>query len=124
MSYWDLIKFHYLADTTQRGDRGVKAERIGREREGDFTDNFIILDVVNIGRGSHTMPGWVYLFIEQVNQQQWNNLYNNAVDEGKGSQMWTWVRVCIFASDTVSSTMSVYKKNYFWFASHNDWSRW
>jgi hypothetical protein len=48
----------------------VKAERIGREREGDFTDNFIILDVVNIGRGSHTMPGWVYLFIEQVNQQQ------------------------------------------------------
>jgi len=48
----------------------VKAERIGSEREGDCMDNFIILDVVNIGRGSHTVPGWVYLFIEQVNQQQ------------------------------------------------------
>jgi hypothetical protein len=28
-------------DTIQRGDRGVKAERLGGEREGDFMDNFI-----------------------------------------------------------------------------------
>ncbi len=28
-------------DTIQRGDMGVKAERIGGEREGDFMDNFI-----------------------------------------------------------------------------------
>jgi hypothetical protein len=27
---------------------GVKAEGIGGERDGDFMDNFIILDVVNI----------------------------------------------------------------------------
>lgn len=103
---------------------GVKAEGIGSERDGDFMDNFIILDVVNIGRDSHTIHGWVYLFMEEVNQQQWNNLYNDTVDEGKGSQMWKWVRVCLFAHDTVSFTTSVHKKNYFWLASHNDWPRW
>jgi hypothetical protein len=48
----------------------VKAEGIGGERDGDFMDNCTILDVINIGRGLHTMHGWVYLFIEQVNQQQ------------------------------------------------------
>jgi hypothetical protein len=29
-----------LVGTTQRGDKGVKAEKIGGEREGDFSDNF------------------------------------------------------------------------------------
>jgi len=29
-------------DTTERGDRGAKAEEIGGQIEGDFTDNFII----------------------------------------------------------------------------------
>jgi hypothetical protein len=31
--YWNLIKFLYFADTTERGTRG--------ERESDFMDNFI-----------------------------------------------------------------------------------
>jgi len=31
--------FPYFADTTERGDRGGKAEEIGGERDGDFTDN-------------------------------------------------------------------------------------
>jgi hypothetical protein len=44
----------------------VKAEGIGGERDGDFMDNCIILDVINIGRGLHSMHGWVHLFIEQV----------------------------------------------------------
>jgi hypothetical protein len=35
----DLIKFPCFADTTERGDRGAKAEEIGGEREGDFMDN-------------------------------------------------------------------------------------
>jgi hypothetical protein len=35
-----LIKFSYFADTTERGHKGVKAEGIGGERDGDFTDNF------------------------------------------------------------------------------------
>jgi hypothetical protein len=34
MSYSDLIKFPYFADTTER-------EGIGGEREGDITDNFV-----------------------------------------------------------------------------------
>jgi hypothetical protein len=34
-----LIKISYFVDTTERGDRGVKAEEIGGETEGDFTDN-------------------------------------------------------------------------------------
>jgi hypothetical protein len=29
-------------DTTKRGDGGEKAQGIGGEREGDFTDNFNI----------------------------------------------------------------------------------
>jgi hypothetical protein len=38
-SYPDLIKFPYLMDTTEIGDGGAKAEEIGGETEGDFTDN-------------------------------------------------------------------------------------
>jgi hypothetical protein len=33
-----ITRFHHFADTTERGDRGAKAP-IGRETEGDFTDN-------------------------------------------------------------------------------------
>jgi hypothetical protein len=40
ISYRDLLIFSHFADTTERGDKGVKAEEIGVEREGDFTDNF------------------------------------------------------------------------------------
>jgi hypothetical protein len=36
ISYSDLIKFSYFADTTERGERGAKAEEIGAETEGDF----------------------------------------------------------------------------------------
>ncbi len=36
ISYPDLIKFPYFADTTERGDRGAKAKEIGDETEGDF----------------------------------------------------------------------------------------
>jgi hypothetical protein len=32
ISYWDLIKFPYFADTIERGEGG--------EREDDFIDNF------------------------------------------------------------------------------------
>jgi hypothetical protein len=39
ISYPDLIKFPYFVDTTERGDRGAKAEEIGGETEGDFMDN-------------------------------------------------------------------------------------
>ncbi len=39
ISYWDLIKFHYLADTTERGDREWKQA----QRQRDFTYNSIIL---------------------------------------------------------------------------------
>jgi hypothetical protein len=38
----DSIKFPYFADTTERGDGGAKAEEIGGETEGDFTDNSIL----------------------------------------------------------------------------------
>ncbi len=40
ISYPDLIKLPYFAKTTKRGDRGAKAEEIGGETEGDFTDKF------------------------------------------------------------------------------------
>jgi hypothetical protein len=39
ISYPDLIKFPYFADTTERGDRGAKPEEIGGETEGHFMDN-------------------------------------------------------------------------------------
>jgi hypothetical protein len=39
ISYPDLIKFPYFVDTTGKGDRGTKAEEIGGETEGDFTNN-------------------------------------------------------------------------------------
>ncbi len=42
ISYPDLIKFPYFADTTERSDKGAKAEEIGGETEGDLMDNFII----------------------------------------------------------------------------------
>ncbi len=35
ISYWDLIKFPYFADTIERGDRGWKHA----QRQGDFADN-------------------------------------------------------------------------------------
>jgi hypothetical protein len=39
----DLIKFHYFANTTEREDRGAKAEEIGGEKtEGNFMDNSIV----------------------------------------------------------------------------------
>jgi hypothetical protein len=39
ISYPDLVKFHYFADTHwKEGDRGAKVEEIGGETEGDFTD--------------------------------------------------------------------------------------
>jgi hypothetical protein len=41
ISYWDLIKFLYLADTPERGDRGWKQA----QRQGDFRDNSIIIGV-------------------------------------------------------------------------------
>jgi hypothetical protein len=37
---FNKISFPF-ADTTEREDRGVKLERTGGEREGDFTDNSI-----------------------------------------------------------------------------------
>jgi hypothetical protein len=42
ISYPDLIKFPYFADTTERWDRGAKAEETGGETEGDFMQNSII----------------------------------------------------------------------------------
>jgi len=39
ISYPDLIKSPYFGDTTERGDRGAKAEEIGGETEGDFMVN-------------------------------------------------------------------------------------
>jgi hypothetical protein len=41
ISYPEIIKFPYFADTTERGDRGRKQRRWG-ETEGDFTDNSIV----------------------------------------------------------------------------------
>jgi hypothetical protein len=38
--YWDLIKFHYCADTTERGDMGWKQA----QRQGDFMDNSNVHD--------------------------------------------------------------------------------
>ncbi len=38
ISYWDLIKFHYFVDTTERGHRGWKQV----QRQGDFTVNSIV----------------------------------------------------------------------------------
>ncbi len=34
-----IPRFHHFVDTTERGDRGRKQGKIGRETEGDFTDN-------------------------------------------------------------------------------------
>jgi hypothetical protein len=39
ISYPNLIKFPYFANTTERWDKGMKAEEIGGEIEGDFMDN-------------------------------------------------------------------------------------
>jgi hypothetical protein len=46
ISYWDLIKFLYFADTIERGDRGVKGGPKTGWRQGYFTyftDNSIEL---------------------------------------------------------------------------------
>jgi hypothetical protein len=40
---WDLIKFPYFADTTERGDRGVKAGPKTWWKQGDFIDNSSVL---------------------------------------------------------------------------------
>jgi hypothetical protein len=37
ISYWDLIKFHYFANTIERQDMGWKQA----QRHGDFMDNSI-----------------------------------------------------------------------------------
>jgi hypothetical protein len=42
ISYPDMIKFSYFADTIARGDRG--------EREGDLSDNFIVFMMFSGGR--------------------------------------------------------------------------
>jgi hypothetical protein len=47
ISYPDLIKFPYFADTTKRWDRGAKAEEIGGETKGDFMDNFDIIKPIS-----------------------------------------------------------------------------
>jgi hypothetical protein len=39
ISFWDLIKCPYFADTTERGDRGVKGGPKRGWRQGYFTDN-------------------------------------------------------------------------------------
>jgi len=39
-----LFLIPYFADTTERGGEGAKAEEIGGEIEGDFTDNSIVLE--------------------------------------------------------------------------------
>jgi len=35
ISYWDVLKFPFFADTTERGDREWKQA----QRQGDFLDN-------------------------------------------------------------------------------------
>jgi hypothetical protein len=57
--YPDLIKFHYFADTTERGDRGAKAEEIGGETEGDLTDNSIVLSI-SFGQIRALGCNWTY----------------------------------------------------------------
>jgi hypothetical protein len=43
ISYWDLIKFHYYADTTEREDRGWKqAQRQGEDMVTSRIAKFII----------------------------------------------------------------------------------
>jgi hypothetical protein len=39
ISYWNLTKFPYFVDTTERGDKGWKRQR----RQSDFRDNSILL---------------------------------------------------------------------------------
>jgi hypothetical protein len=41
ISYWDLIKFPYFVDTTERGDPGER-ERV------HFTDNFTVKNFSNL----------------------------------------------------------------------------
>jgi hypothetical protein len=45
ISYPDLIKFHYFADTTERGDRGAKAEEIGMKQRVTLQTTLIIYQV-------------------------------------------------------------------------------
>jgi len=65
ISYWDLTKFHYFVDTTERGDNEVKGEGTGGEREDDFTNNF------NVIRQKYF---WFFCF-ESVNISE-NNINN------------------------------------------------
>jgi len=39
ISYWDLIKFSYFAETTERGDKGLKEA----QRQGDIMDKLYCL---------------------------------------------------------------------------------
>jgi len=52
---WDLIKFPYFADTTERGVWGWKAPPKTGWRQGDFTDNSIDSGLLHRGMG-HTEP--------------------------------------------------------------------
>jgi len=45
ISYWDLIKFLYFADTTEREDREWKQGPKTGWKEGDFMDLSIILRI-------------------------------------------------------------------------------
>jgi hypothetical protein len=53
ISYWDLIKIPYFADTLKRGDRAWKQA----QRQGDFTDNSIVT-VVSLERGRVVVNNW------------------------------------------------------------------
>ncbi len=41
ISYWDLIKFPYIADTTERGDRRWKQA----QRQGDVMTHTIVREI-------------------------------------------------------------------------------
>jgi hypothetical protein len=45
-SYWHFIKFPYFAGATESGDRGWKqAQREYHFTQGDFTNNFNVLNI-------------------------------------------------------------------------------
>ncbi len=42
-SYWNLIKFPYFADTIEREDRGERRLKRQSEKQGNFTNNSIVI---------------------------------------------------------------------------------
>jgi len=76
ISYWDLKKFHYFADTTERGVWGWKeAQRQGEVQ--DFTDNSILASSYHLKLSSASFKTCEMQKASTYSEQNWLQIHNS-----------------------------------------------